>query len=52
MSTEQPTKIQQLRSLATKPEEQAAYAASLLQIKFGQEVVLAALQILQKIPFA
>lgn len=52
MATEQPTKIQQLRSLAAQPAEQAAYAAALLQTKFGQEVIFAALQILEKIPFA
>lgn len=52
VSTAQPSKIQQLRSLAANPEEQAAYAMSLLNAKLGQEVVLAALQILQKHSFA
>ncbi|CAN5610326.1 hypothetical protein BH10CHL1_BH10CHL1_09640 [soil metagenome] len=52
MSSEQPTKIQQLRSLVANPAAQAAFAATLLQIKLGQEVIFAALQILEKIPFA
>ena len=51
MSNAQPSKIQQLRSLATQPEEQAAYAVTLLNAKFGQEAVLAALQVLQKRAF-
>ncbi|MFN8494029.1 MAG: hypothetical protein U0350_40905 [Caldilineaceae bacterium] len=51
MAGTQPTKIQQLRSLANQPSEQAAYAATLLNAKFGQEVVLAALQTLQKQSF-
>ncbi len=51
MSTEPPTKIQQLRSLAATPAAQAAYAATLLHAKLGQEVIGAALQVLQKIPF-
>jgi len=51
MTGSQPTRIQQLRSLAKQPDEQAAYAVTLLNAKFGQEVVLAALQTLQKHAF-
>ena len=51
MPTAQPSKIQQLRGLAAQPEEQSAYAVTLLNAKFGQEVVLAVLQVLQKRSF-
>lgn len=51
-SKTQPSKIQQLRALATQPEAQSAYAATLLNAKFGQEVVVAALQVLQKRAFS
>ena len=46
-----PSKIQQLRSLAAQSQEQAAYAVTLLHMRYGAETVLAALQTLTKIEF-
>jgi len=44
--------IQQLRDLATDPTAQAAHAATLLDLRHGVEVILAAVQILTRHPHA
>jgi hypothetical protein len=42
--------LQQLRALATDPTAQAAHAATLLDLRHGAEVIVAALQILTRSP--
>jgi len=50
--TAQATQVQQLRALADNPQAQAEYAVTLLQARYGAEVVLAALQILTRQPWS
>lgn len=45
-------KLQQLRDLATDPRSQAAYALTLLDARNGAEMVITALQVLQRTPHA
>jgi hypothetical protein len=51
MSESKETRLQQLRALIDKPDERAAYAVTLLQPKFGLEVVRAALRVLVTHPY-
>ena len=50
MSAGKKERVQHLASLRKRPDEQAAYAATLLQPKFGLEVVRAALDALARTP--
>ena len=52
VSPPEPSKIQQLRSLASTPDEHGHFAITLLNARHGIEVVLAALQVLTKKPLA
>lgn len=47
----QTAQLQQLRALASDPQAQADFAVSLLNTRYGPEVVLAALQTLTSIPW-
>lgn len=51
MSESKETRLQRLRELAAAPEARAEYAATLLQPKFGLEVVRAALRVLINQPY-
>ncbi|MBX3015311.1 MAG: hypothetical protein KF832_27575 [Caldilineaceae bacterium] len=46
----QAAQVQQLRGLANDPHAQADFAVTLLQARYGPEVILAALQTLARIP--
>ncbi|MFZ4662011.1 MAG: hypothetical protein ACOYNY_33680 [Caldilineaceae bacterium] len=49
--TAQTAQVQQLRALADDPQAQADYAVTMLQARYGFEVVLAALQTLTRQPW-
>ena len=48
----QAAQVQQLRALAGDPQAQGDYAATLLQARYGSEVVLAAIQTLTRQPWS
>lgn len=50
MAESKETRLQRLRELVDDPEARAAYAVSLLQPKFGLEVIRAALRVLVQYP--